>query len=201
MHSCSQLFCCVKCWSPACLIFHPVTTAPSLLLHGPETQVLAACNALLQCSKWLRGSSHSALLTSLIFLQTAMHSSWFIAGGQFTGAALNPARVLGPAIVFHCYWNTAFIYVFGELFGGLIAAMVVLPLYGFGQFGSLLDTRVCNALGIKIPEKHQHRCAIPCLCSPLCHQYCRLYSARVLPLSMLSSATVGVMLEHLADGD
>ena len=79
------------------------------------------------------------------------------AGGQFTGAALNPARVLGPAIVFHCYWDTAFIYVFGELFGGLLAAIIVLPLYGFGQFGSLLDTRLCNALGIKIPEKHQHR--------------------------------------------
>lgn len=80
------------------------------------------------------------------------------AGGQFTGAALNPARVLGPAIVFHCYWDTAFIYVFGELFGGLLAAIIVLPLYGFGQFGSLLDTRLCSALGIKIPEKHQHRC-------------------------------------------
>lgn len=83
---------------------------------------------------------------------------WQPAGGQFTGAALNPARVLGPAIVFHCYWNTTFVYVFGELFGGLLAAIIVLPLYGFGQFGSLLDTRVCNSLGIKIPEKHQHRC-------------------------------------------
>lgn len=81
-------------------------------------------------------------------------------GGQFTGAALNPARVLGPAIVFHCYWNSAFVYVFGELFGGLLAAVIVLPLYGFGQFGSLLDTRVCSSLGIKIPDKHQHRCAL-----------------------------------------
>ncbi|DBB12410.1 hypothetical protein WJX82_007201 [Trebouxia sp. C0006] len=86
----------------------------------------------------------------------SLFASAFI-GGQFTGAALNPARVLGPAIVFHCYWDTAFIYVFGELFGGLLAAIIVLPLYGFGQFGSLLDTRLCSALGIKIPEKHQHR--------------------------------------------
>ena len=85
---------------------------------------------------------------------------WQHAGGQFTGAALNPARVLGPAIVFHCYWNTTFIYVFGELFGGLLAAIIVLPLYGFGQFGGLLDTRLCNTLGIKIPEKHQHRSAL-----------------------------------------
>ena len=112
--------------------------------------------------------AHKApLIACLVLLETQAKSGnahamcmWASAGGQFTGAALNPARVLGPAIVFHCYWNTAFIYVFGELFGGLIAAIIVLPLYGFGQFGSLLDTRVCSALGIKIPEKHQHRCTL-----------------------------------------
>ena len=84
---------------------------------------------------------------------------------------MNPARVLGPAIVFHCYWNTPFVYVFGELFGGVRAAVLVLPRYGFGQFGSRLDTRVCTALGIKIPEKHQHRSAgsqPAILCAWLC---------------------------------
>ena len=93
-------------------------------------------------------------------LQPAKSDLIFHAGGQFTGAALNPARVLGPAMVFGCYWDSAFFYVFGELFGGLLAAVIVLPLYGFGQFGSLLDTRLCSALGIKIPEKHQHRCGL-----------------------------------------
>ena len=95
-----------------------------------------------------------------------------VAGGQFTGAALNPARVLGPAIVFHCYWNTTFVYVFGELFGGLFAAVIVLPLYGFGQFGSLLDTRLCSAMGIKIPEKHQHRQACNEILN-ICDHYAR----------------------------
>ena len=28
------------------------------------------------------------------------------AGGPYSGAALNPARVLGPSMVFHCYWDT-----------------------------------------------------------------------------------------------
>ncbi|CAL8468984.1 g8525 [Coccomyxa elongata] len=73
-------------------------------------------------------------------------------GGPSTGAALNPARVLGPAMVFHCYWDTAFVYVFAEFFGAAIAAALVLPLYGFGQFGSLFDTRVFSWLGLSVPR-------------------------------------------------
>ncbi|CAK0782069.1 hypothetical protein CVIRNUC_005545 [Coccomyxa viridis] len=73
-------------------------------------------------------------------------------GGPSTGAALNPARVLGPAMVFHCYWNTAFVYVFAEFFGAVIAAALVLPLYGFGQFGSLFDTRIFKTFGLAVPK-------------------------------------------------
>eukprot|EP00884_Botryococcus_braunii_P020381 jgi/Botrbrau1/7026/Bobra.0165s0051.1 len=73
-------------------------------------------------------------------------------GGPHTGAALNPARVLGPAMVFHCYWNTAFVYVFAELFGAFVAAVLIIPLYGFGQFGSLFDTRIFGALGLTVPH-------------------------------------------------
>ncbi|CAL5221141.1 g3278 [Coccomyxa viridis] len=73
-------------------------------------------------------------------------------GGPSTGAALNPARVLGPAMVFHCYWDTAFVYVFAEFFGAVTAAALVLPLYGFGQFGSLFDTRIFKAIGLSVPK-------------------------------------------------
>ena len=34
-----------------------------------------------------------------------------IAGSQFTGTAINPARALGPAIVFHCHWDKVWLYV------------------------------------------------------------------------------------------
>ena len=61
------------------------------------------------------------------------------AGGRFTGAALNPARVLGPALVFNCYWNTAFVYMAAQFLGALVAALVNIPLYGPGpEFGGTL---------------------------------------------------------------
>ena len=40
------------------------------------------------------------------------------ASGPFTGGCLNPARFLGPAIVFGCGWPWFPPYVFGQLLGG-----------------------------------------------------------------------------------
>lgn len=39
------------------------------------------------------------------------HLCWLPVGSQFTGTAINPARALGPAIVFHCHWNKVWLYV------------------------------------------------------------------------------------------
>lgn len=36
----------------------------------------------------------------------------FAAAG-YSGGGVSPARVLGPAIVFHCHWNTAWVYMLG----------------------------------------------------------------------------------------
>ena len=70
------------------------------------------------------------------------------------------------------YWNTAFLYVFAEFFGAVIAAALVLPLYGFGQFGSLFDTRVFKAFGLAVP-KHlaQVTRLLPALCDNICCGY------------------------------
>lgn len=54
-------------------------------------------------------------------------------GGPMTGTAINPARVFGPALVFNCYWNTAFIYIAAQFCGGIIAALLALPLWGPGD--------------------------------------------------------------------
>ena len=45
---------------------------------------------------------------------------------------LCPCSVFGPALVFNCYWGTAWIYIAAQLLGGLLAALLSLPLYGPG---------------------------------------------------------------------
>jgi MIP family channel proteins len=44
-----------------------------------------------------------------------------LVGGPFTGAAMNPARVLGPALVSH-HWANHGVYWVGPLLGGVLAA-------------------------------------------------------------------------------
>lgn len=63
-----------------------------------------------------------------------------LAGGHLTGAALNPARVLGPAVVFGCSWNAVPVYIGAQLVGGALAALASWPLYGTGlQLGHWWD--------------------------------------------------------------
>ena len=61
--------------------------------------------------------------------------------GPFSGAALNPARALGPALVFGCGpWRVPAAYIAAELLGALAAATASWPLYGTGlQFGRWWD--------------------------------------------------------------
>lgn len=46
-----------------------------------------------------------------------------LVGGPFTGAALNPARTLGPAI-FSRHWINHGVYWVGPLFGGVLASVI-----------------------------------------------------------------------------
>jgi len=52
------------------------------------------------------------------------------AAGPFTGAALNPARVLGSHIVFNCGWSHVPFYIAGEILGAALVPLAVFPFYG-----------------------------------------------------------------------
>lgn len=45
-------------------------------------------------------------------------------GGMLTGGYINPARLLGPAIVFACGWTNVPLFLIGELGGGVVAALL-----------------------------------------------------------------------------
>ena len=46
-----------------------------------------------------------------------------LAIGPFTGAALNPARVLGPSVVYGCNWRTFWVYLLAHLAAATVAAV------------------------------------------------------------------------------
>jgi aquaporin TIP len=47
----------------------------------------------------------------------------FMAGGPFTGGAMNPARFFGPALIAG-HWADGWVYLVGPLAGGTLAAVV-----------------------------------------------------------------------------
>lgn len=57
-----------------------------------------------------------------------------LAAANFTGAALNPARVLASPMIFNCNNNDViFYYIIGELVGAICAAIAIFPFYGISD--------------------------------------------------------------------
>lgn len=53
-------------------------------------------------------------------------------GGTYTGAILNPVRLIGPAIVFLCGWKIFWFYIFGQLLAAFAAALFAVSNFGTG---------------------------------------------------------------------
>eukprot|EP00437_Effrenium_voratum_P018125 CAMPEP_0181445200 /NCGR_PEP_ID=MMETSP1110-20121109/25464_1 /TAXON_ID=174948 /ORGANISM="Symbiodinium sp., Strain CCMP421" /LENGTH=332 /DNA_ID=CAMNT_0023569235 /DNA_START=64 /DNA_END=1062 /DNA_ORIENTATION=- len=65
-------------------------------------------------------------------------------GGQYTGAALNPARVLGPTAVFKCGEDVAYLYVLGEFTAAILAMSVFACVSGLGPLNPLKSKTVLD---------------------------------------------------------
>jgi len=70
-------------------------------------------------------------------------------GGQYTGAALNPARVLGPMVVFDCGRDVAHLYILGQFTAALLAMSVFAFVSGLGPLNPFLAKK---ALDLSFPE-------------------------------------------------
>ena len=59
-------------------------------------------------------------------------------------------------MVFHCYWDTVPVYVSAQLLGAFLAALLTMPLYGFGPEASMssgqaaADAEVCSLVGSRM---------------------------------------------------
>jgi len=68
--------------------------------------------------------------TGPIVIGLSLMANAYVAG-SYTGAALNPARVLGSTIVFDCgNQNVLLYYVLGEMLAGCLVPLAIIPWYG-----------------------------------------------------------------------
>lgn len=70
-------------------------------------------------------------------------------GGKWTGAALNPARVIGPLAVFHCGDDIAYIYILAQLLAAILACSIFAFVSGWGPLSPLSSPK---KLGITYAE-------------------------------------------------
>lgn len=65
-------------------------------------------------------------------------------GGKWTGAALNPARVIGPLAVFHCGKSIAWIYILAELLAAVLSCSIFAFVSGLGPLNPLTSFKELN---------------------------------------------------------
>lgn len=87
--------------------------------------------------------SHTPLAVGLSLLACAG------TGAGWTGAALNPARVIGPLVVFSCGQGYAWIYILAQLLAALCACCIFAFVSGLGPLNPLTST---IKLRLSMPE-------------------------------------------------
>jgi hypothetical protein len=67
-----------------------------------------------------------------LLLLTCLPITLLSTGDKWTGAALNPARVIGPLAVFKCGNNVAYIYILAHLLAAVLACSIFAFVSGWG---------------------------------------------------------------------
>ena len=62
-------------------------------------------------------------------------------GGQYTGASLNPARVIGPSVVFRCGRDVAHLYIWAHFVAAIMANCVFIFVSGPGPLNPLVSRK------------------------------------------------------------
>lgn len=80
-----------------------------------------------------------------------------IAAGPYSGASLNPARFLAPASVFGCSWEFFHLYIFGEYFGALLAALLFYVFFAKAERYNLEEMEKQNRTRFVELQKQEER--------------------------------------------
>lgn len=65
-------------------------------------------------------------------------------GGRWTGAALNPARVIGPMAVFHCGKDVAWVYILAQLLAAILACSIFAFVSGWGPLSFISSPKALD---------------------------------------------------------
>lgn len=94
-----------------------LTRAPGMLIEGVLTMLLVFTAFATALDQPDASPTVTGVVTGLLITAAALF------GGPFTGAAMNPARVLGPALASR-HWTNHGVYWVGPLAGGAVGAAI-----------------------------------------------------------------------------
>jgi MIP family channel proteins len=92
--------------------------------RAPAMAIEAVLTFLVVTAFFLTAANHGGVFPKIAGISTGLAVTMgILAGGPFTGAAMNPARVFGPALISH-HWANHGVYWVGPLLGAVLAAWI-----------------------------------------------------------------------------